>query len=284
MAIELAKSLGTEIISADSRQCYQEMNIGVARPSPAELSVVKHHFIASHSIHTPVNAAGFEQYALQIAEQLFATYDSIVMVGGTGLYIKAFCEGLDVMPQVPANVRSQIIEAYHKNGIGWLQAELRKRDPLFFSTGEIENPHRLMRALEMVIHTGKSIREFQNHKPVKRDFNIIKIGIDPPKEVLHQQITKRVQQMMADGLVNEVKSLVPYRHLVPLQTVGYKEIFGYLDSQTTLDTAVENIIIHTRQYAKRQLTWFRKDPDYNWVAPGDIKTVRTIVAGKLPKW
>ena len=276
LAIELAKSLDTEIISADSRQCYREMNIGVARPSPAELATVKHYFIASHTIQSAVNAAGFEQYALQIAEQLFKRHDTIVMVGGTGLYIKAFCEGLDVMPQVPASVRTRIVEQYENNGISWLQQELRTRDPLFFETGEIENPHRLMRALEMVTHTGRSIREFQSNKRTTRPFNIIKIGIAPPKNILHQQITRRVHQMMSDGLLEEVRSLVPYRHLGPLQTVGYKEIFAYLDRQTTLDEAVENIIIHTRQYAKRQLTWFRKDPEITWVEPANADVMQVI--------
>ncbi len=282
MAIELAELLNTEIISADSRQCYREMNIGVARPSPAELAAVPHHFIASHSIHAAVNAADFEQYALQISKQLFEKYDTIVMVGGTGLYIKAFCEGLDAMPQVPPDVRAGIVAGYEKNGIEWLREEVRLRDLLFFETGEVENPHRLMRALEMVAHTGKSIRHYQKRNKKQRPFNILKVGIAPSKNILHQQITRRVHQMMDEGLLAEVRSLLPYRHLGPLQTVGYKELFAYLNRELTLDEAVDSIILHTRQYAKRQLTWFRKDPEITWIEPGDVAALRAIAAKPGP--
>ncbi len=267
LAINLAQKHGTEIISADSRQCFIEMNIGVAKPSSQELAAVKHHFINSHSIHEDVNAVTFEKYALSAVENIFRDNDIAVMVGGTGLYIKAFCEGLDEMPAIPGSVRENIINGYNQHGLEWLQQQVKLNDPLFFNEGEIQNPQRLMRALEIKLVTGKSIKELQRKKPVERNFEIIKYAIDLPKEKLHNNINVRVDKMMEDGLLEEVKSLIPFRRLNALQTVGYSELFDYLDEKTSLQEAVERIKINTRQYAKRQLTWFRKDEEIKWIPP-----------------
>lgn len=267
VAIAVAKALGTEIISADSRQCYQELNIGVARPAAAELAEVPHHFIATHSIHEKVTAAVFEKYALQKADALFKKVDVVVMTGGTGLYLKAFCEGFDSIPDVPDAVHQQVITDYNQQGLAWLQEEVQQADPFFYARGEIQNPQRLMRALEVYRATGTSIEAFKRGEKAKRDFNIIKTALYLPKEDLHRNINMRVDEMLKNGLVDEVESLVSCRHLNALQTVGYKEIFNYLDRQTGVAEAVELIKKNTRLYAKRQMTWFRKDGDYKWLFP-----------------
>ncbi len=278
VAIELAKKFETEVISADSRQCFKELNIGVARPSETELQAVKHYFIASHSIHDPVNAGSFEQYALKKVNEIFQVHNIAIMVGGTGLYIKAFCEGMDEMPGVPAEVRRSIVMNYEKNGLEWLQRETQKKDPAFYKTGEIQNPQRLMRALEVAEATGQSILEFRKGKAVQRDFNIVKIGMELPKEELHRNINTRVDGMIEAGLVEEVKRLLPYKKLNALQTVGYAEIFDYLDGKTSLKGAIELIKTNTRQYAKRQVTWFKKDKDINWI---DARSIDLSVVQKL---
>ena len=265
IAIEIAKHFQTEIISADSRQCYKELKIGVARPSDEELKEVPHHFIASNSIKENINAAFFEKVALQKAEELFITYDIIIMVGGTGLYIKAFCEGLDEIPPTDEEIRKNIIKEYELHGLPWLQEQVKIKDPEFYKVGEIQNPQRTMRALEVVESTGQSILSFRKNKKSERPFNIIKIGLELPKEELHKNINSRVDKMLLDGLVEEVNSLKGYRYVNALQTVGYSEIFEHLDGKITLATAIEEIKKNTRQYAKRQMTWFKKDKEINWV-------------------
>ena len=263
-AIQLATRYKTEIISADSRQCFRELNIGVARPSTEELKSVPHHFIATHSIQEEVTAASFEQYALTKAAELFIKHDVVVMAGGTGLYIKAFCEGLDSIPAIPANIRDIITRSYEENGLSWLQEQVKEKDPVFYEKGEIQNPQRMMRALEVVEYTGQSILSFRKNKKTERAFAIVKVGIDLPKEELHRRIHYRVDQMMEHGLLQEVRDLKPYQHLNALQTVGYKEIFDYLDNKISLEKAIEDIKTNTRQYAKRQMSWFRKDPGILW--------------------
>lgn len=270
VAIEVAKHFGTEIISADSRQCYRELEIGVARPSEKELAEVPHHFIASHSIHEKLTAAYFENYALQKADELFKKHDTIVMVGGTGLYIKAFCEGMDLIPEVPANIHKEVIEDYNTKGLAWLQEEIRTNDPQFFNEGEIHNPQRMTRALEVLRATGQSILSFRRGSKAERPFRIVKLALELPKEQLHQNINNRVDTMIEQGLAGEVQELLPYQHLNALQTVGYKELFSYFSGAQTLAQAVESIKQNTRQYAKRQLTWFRKDKEYRWGTRGEI--------------
>jgi len=266
-AIRLAQFYNTRIISADSRQCFKELNIGVAKPTAAELQLVTHHFINSHSVHEDVNAAVFEQYALLKSNEIFAQHDVVVMVGGTGLYINAFCNGIDAVPAVDMAVRQKIIDEYEANGLAWLQQQVQQQDALYFARGEIKNPQRLMRALEVKLSTGVSITQFQTQQKKQRPFNIIKLGLELPKEQLHRQIHTRVDAMIAAGLVAEAESLLPLKKLNALQTVGYRELFDYFNGDMSLDVAVERIKINTRQYAKRQLTWFKKDPELRWVSP-----------------
>ena len=269
LSIEVAKFYNTEIISADSRQCYKELHIGVARPSPEELEIVRHHFIGSHSIHEKVTASTFEQYALEKAKELFKDNDVVVMTGGTGLYIKAFTEGMDEIPEVSEILRNEIIASYNNNGLKWLQEEVEKLDPDYFETGETKNPQRLMRALEVFKSTGKSILTFRKKQVIKRDFSIKKIAIDISKESLHRNINHRVDEMAKHGLADEVRSLIPYSHLNALQTVGYKELFDHFNGELSYNDALELIKRNTRQYAKRQLTWFRKDTEWEWVRTKD---------------
>ena len=269
VAIELAKRFHTEIISSDSRQCFKELNIGVARPSIEELNAVPHHFIASYSIQDKVDAVVFEQYALQKADELFQQHDVIVMAGGTGLYIKAFCEGLDAIPEVGSAVRERVTVEYKEKGLEWLQETVKQKDPEFYKVGEIQNPQRLMRALEVVESTGQSILHFRKGKKATRNFNIIKIGLELPKEELQRNINQRTDEMIAAGLVDEVRNLLPFKNLNALQTVGYSEIFDWMDNKISLEEAIDRIKINTRQYAKRQMTWFRKDKELKWFRPGD---------------
>jgi tRNA dimethylallyltransferase len=268
IAIDIARHLQTEIISADSRQCYRELNIGVARPSEEELSAVKHHFIASHSIHEKVNAVTFEQYALAALENIYRDRDIAVVVGGTGLYIKALLEGMDEIPGVPEVLHNELIHEYNKNGLEWLQDQVRTLDPAFYEKGEIQNPQRLLRALEVWKATGRSLMDFRKGEKTPRYFDIIKIALQLPQADLHHNINKRVEAMMEHGLLEEVRLLIPWQHLNALQTVGYRELFDHFNGEISLAGAIERIKISTRQYAKRQLTWFRKDNEYHWCLPG----------------
>jgi len=272
LAVELASYFDTEIISADSRQCFKELSIGVARPSKQELSLIKHHFIASHSIHEVVNAAVFEEYALQKINTIFTKKDVAIMVGGTGLYIKSFCEGMDEVPEVDPVIRNTIVKNYNNNGIEWLRDQVQRHDKAYYIRGEILNPQRMMRALEVKLSTNRSILHYQTKQKKQRPFDVIKIGIELPRPTLTERINKRVDIMIDEGLTDEVKSMLPFRHLNALQTVGYKEIFDYLNGSATLIEAVEAIKISTRQYAKRQMTWFKKDAEINWCEP-DIQEV-----------
>ncbi len=277
LAIQLAKHFGTSIISADSRQCFKELNIGVAKPSPEELAAVPHYFINSHSIHQKVDVAIFEKYALAAAEEIFANHANAVMVGGTGMYIRAFCEGLDEIPPTDEAIEKEVRGSYALKGLEWLQQAVANEDPAYFSAGENQNPQRLMRALEIKRSTGNSILFYQQKKKVKRPFNIIKIGLELPREILYQRINQRVDMMMDEGLIDEVKTLLPFRQLNALQTVGYREIFDYLNGQCTLEKAIENLKMNTRRYAKRQMTWFKKYADIQWFAPENLDEVLEFV-------
>jgi len=284
VAILLAQHFQTEIISFDSRQCFKELNIGVAKPSTAELNQVPHHFIASHSIQEPVTAAYFEKYALEKVNELFQHHTTLIMVGGTGMYCKAFCEGLDPIPEIDPTIRENIIFNYKTGGLEWLQQEIQRMDPEFYKKGEIKNPQRLMRALEVVEGTGHSILSFQKTEKKKRDFSIIKIGLELPKEQLHLHINNRVDAMMNSGLLDEVKSLLPYKSLNALQTVGYTELFGHLENKISLKEAIEQIKINTRQYAKRQMTWFKKDKSFSWFHPDDIPSMQKFLDQQMSKY
>ena len=270
LAIQLAQHFGTKIISADSRQCFKELNIGVAKPTKEQLQTVSHYFIDSHSINEEVNAGIFEEYALQTVDSIFQENKIAIMVGGTGLYIKAFAEGIDAIPSIPTIVREDILTQYEQKGLTWLQQEIKEKDPAFWEIAEQQNPQRLMRALEVVLATGQSINNYRTKQSVERPFNIIKIAIELPREKLIDNINKRVDAMIDEGLFKEVEELLPCKYLNALQTVGYKELFAYYNEDCTLLQAIERIKINTRQYAKRQMTWFKKDKDFNWFTNNDL--------------
>lgn len=282
-AIRLAKLYNTSIISADSRQCYKELNIGVARPSVQELNEVKHYFIANHSITENISAASFAKEARAYLNEIFKNHDKAIVCGGTGLYIKALVEGLDKIPTIPKEIREEVIHLYKMNGVDALRKRLLDLDANYPSHGDINNPQRMMRALEVVLFTGFSIYEYHNRErdkacvPAGRDeaqgtreeeynynnYNNSTITftyriLDLPREILYERINKRVDQMINDGLEDEVRSLISYKNLPALQTVGYKEFFDYFDGKCTREEAIEKIKQHTRNYAKRQVTWFKK--------------------------
>lgn len=264
LAIRLAKQFETEIISADSRQCYREMSIGTATPSEEELSEVKHYFINSHSVQDKITAFDFEKYALATLNKIFLKTATAIVCGGTGLYIKALCEGMDEMPETDELLMFQLDKEFREKGKKWLQQTLAEEDPLFFISAEQDNPARLLRALAFIRSTGQSITHFRTGTKKERPFHIVKIGLDLPRPELYARINQRVDKMMAAGLEAEVRSLLPYRELKNLNTVGYSELFAFFEGQYSLTNAVEKIKQHSRNYAKRQLTWFRKDSDFHW--------------------
>lgn len=274
LAIDIAKKLNTEILSADSRQCFKELNIGVAKPTNHQLQQIKHHFIDSHIITEEVSAGLYENFGLNCLNEIFKKQDTAIVVGGTGLYIKALCEGFDAIPKIDTAIRETIIANYNKLGLGWLQNEVSIKDELFWkTTNEKQNPQRLMRALEVIEGTGKSILEFSSSIAKQRPFTIYKIGLELPREKLYQNINNRVEVMMKDGLLKEVESLLSYSHLNALQTVGYSELFSYFKKEIDLPRAVELIKQNTRHYAKRQLTWFKRDASITWFSPLEAEKV-----------
>lgn len=278
IAIALAKRLGTEIVSADSRQCYREMSVGTAKPSAEELREVKHHFIDTHSVTTALDAADYETLALGYLQDIFATRDAAVVCGGTGLYIKALCEGLDTMPAVSDEVVRDVNYEYETRGLQWLQHAVMEEDPDFYKEGEIKNPARLLRALIFKRSVGESIVNYRTGEKKKRDFRIVRVGLELPREVLYERINMRVDKMMTDGLLDEVRNLYSLRHLKNLQTVGYSELFEHIEGLYTLQEAVDKIKQNTRHYAKRQMTWFRKDKEMHWLQADDPQVVDKILA------
>ncbi|MDB4656128.1 tRNA (adenosine(37)-N6)-dimethylallyltransferase MiaA [Flavobacteriales bacterium] len=266
-AISLAKKLGAEIISADSRQLYREIPIGTAQPSEKELAEVQHHFIATRSIADEYNAGMFERDALALLEQLFKKHNTVVCCGGTGLYIKALCEGLDDVPKADDAIRSELIQRLETDGLESLQAELAKLDPVHFGKMDSQNPQRVIRALEVCLSTGKPFSSFYNSSKKPRSFVVKKIGLELPRDELYGRINKRVDLMLNNGWLEEAKSVYDQRHLNALNTVGYKELFAHLSGEMNLEEATEKIKISTRRFAKRQLTWFKKDEEVEWVYP-----------------
>lgn len=276
LAINVAQHFSTDIISADSRQCYKELNIAVAKPSAEELAAVHHYFINSHHIQDNLSAADFEKYALDAAGKIFQKNDVAVMTGGTGLYIKAFMHGLDDIPFIDGKIKEGIIKKYNENGFEWLQQEIEKQDPHFFATGEIKNPHRIIRALEVKIATGRSITEYQSQQKKIRPFNIIPICLQMPRIEIYERINTRVDAMIENGLVEEAKELLQYKNLNALQTVGYRELFDYFEGRISLDEAISLIKQNTRHYAKRQETWFKKEEGMHFCTPS-LNDILSIV-------
>ncbi len=281
LAIELAKHYQTEIVSADSRQFFKEMNIGTAKPSAEELAAAPHHFINSHSINQLFSTGDFEVQALALMEKLFAKHDVLVMVGGSGLYINAVCNGLDDMPEIDLDIREKLNQQFADEGIDAIRKQLATLDPEYYAKVDQSNPQRMIRGLEVVLSTGQKLSSFLTSNKKERPFNIVKIGLNTEREKLYNQINHRVDIMMQEGLLEEVKSLEAYKELNALKTVGYSEIFDYLDGKIDLATAVDKIKQNTRRFAKRQLTWFKKDTQTTWFEPNQGKEVLDFVNRSL---
>ncbi len=264
LAISVATHFKTEIISSDSRQFYKEMKIGTAVPSEEELAAARHHFIRHLSIEDAYNVGMFERDALQLLETLFLKHEVVVMAGGSGLYSNAVVQGLDEFPEVPPIVRKELNERLQQEGIASLQSQLKILDPGYYEQADIENPHRIMRALEICLATGKPFSTFLNKPRPKRPFNSINIGLTADRKVIYDRIDQRVDIMVANGLIEEAQALHPKKHLNALQTVGYRELFNYFEGEWALDFAISEIKKNTRRFAKRQLTWYRKDESIRW--------------------
>lgn len=281
-AIKVAKALNTVILSADSRQFYKEMSIGTAAPTVEELSQAKHYFVHHISIEDKYDVADYERDAIQLLEEIFNTHDAVVLTGGSGLFIDAVCNGIDAMPDVEPEIREKVEEMLAEGGLKVLQDEVQRLDPEYFATVDQQNPRRLQRALEVCYQTGQPFSSFRSGNTVKRDFKIEKFALLWDRQELIERIDRRVDMMMEQGLLEEAKALYPKRHLNALNTVGYKELFAYFDGQCTLKDAVEQIKIHTRQYAKRQMTWLRKDTSYQWIMLEDFDNTVSALRQAMP--
>ena len=272
-AIKVAKELDTVILSADSRQFYKEMSIGTAAPTEEELSQVQHCFVHHISILDKYNVADYERDALQLLDKLFQDHETVVLTGGSGLFIDAVCNGIDAMPDVQPEIREKVEGLYHEGGLKAMQDEVQRLDPEYYAIVDRQNPRRLQRALEVCYQTGQTFTSFRSGNDSQRDFSIKKYALLWNRQELIRRIDLRVDMMMEQGLLEEAKSLYPKRHLNALNTVGYKELFSYFDGQCSLNEAVELIKIHTRQYAKRQMTWLRKDNGYQWITIDEMDKV-----------
>lgn len=281
LAIDLAKYFRTEIISADSRQFFKEMTIGTAKPSVEELAAARHHFINSHSIQNLFSTGDFETEAIHLMSGLFEKHRLLIMVGGSGLYVDAVCKGLDDLPEIDLAIRERLNEEFASQGIEKIRMQLQALDPEYFDKVDQSNPKRMIRGLEVVLSTGKKLSSFLTSKKKERPFNIIKIGLNTDRSILYDRINKRVDLMMEAGLLDEAKSLLSYRACNALNTVGYSELFDYLEHKTDLNTAVSMIKQNTRRFAKRQLTWFRRDEATTWFEPTELEQVIQHIENQL---
>lgn len=277
LAIGLAKHFGSVILSADSRQFYKEMSIGTAKPTEKELSEAPHFFISNLSIHQSYSIGDFEKEALSLLDNLFKEHDLVFLVGGSGMYINALLYGVDDFVEVSAATKEKVSENYRSKGLDWLQEEVSRLDPDYYRGADIQNPQRLLRALEVCIESGKPYSSFLKNTKKERPFEAIKLLINTDRSELYDRINRRTEQMMKDGFLEEAKQLLPFRHLNALNTVGYKELFDYLDGKTSLEKAVEQIQQHTRNYAKRQITWFRNQDEYEEFGPGDLEKIKAFL-------
>lgn len=283
MAIEVAKNLNCEIISADSRQIYKEMSIGTAIPTSAELNSVRHHFIQSHSIHQYYNASMFEEEVIAFLNNYYKKHNMVVLEGGSGLYIDAVCKGIDELPAILPEIRNQWRKLYEKNGLEFLQQKVTEIDPVYFEKVDKHNPKRLLKAIEVYEITGKPYSSFLNRVKKARSFTPCKAGLNTDRKILYQRINRRVDEMIENGLLEEAKQLYRYKQLTPLKTVGYKELFAYFEGLLTLEEAVEQIKNHSRAYARRQLTWFRKDKEITWFEPDEPDKIISFIHSKIKK-
>ena len=281
LSIVLAQHFATEIISADSRQFFKEMEIGTAKPSAEELSAATHHFINSHHIDTLFSIGDFESEVLQLAEKLFENHQTLVMVGGSGLYVDAVCNGLDQLPDTDLSVREELNTLLTTHGIAEIRRQLEQADPGYYAKVDRFNPQRMIRGLEFFLSTGEKFSAYMTNNRKSRPFKIVKIGLNTDRAILYERINNRVDLMMNNGLLEEVKQLTPYRDLNALKTVGYTELFNYLEGIITLDEAVDKIKQNTRRFAKRQLTWFRKDDQIHWFEPNEDLAVINYLESAL---
>ena len=280
LAIRLAKYYETEIVSADSRQFYREMDIGTAKPSSEELDAVKHHFINSLSITDAFNVGDYEKEALKLLTRLFKKHDIVIAVGGSGLFISAIINGLDDIPPSSGENRDKLNRLFTEKGISFLQEKLKNTDPVFYKEVDLNNPQRIIRALEVYETTGKPFSKFRKKIQKPRPFNIIQIGLNINREQLYENINNRVDLMIKNGLIQEVKKLSSFRHLNPLNTVGYSELFDYFDGNSTIDEAILKIKQNTRRFAKRQLTWFNKSENIIWFQPEELEGITNYLNSK----
>jgi tRNA dimethylallyltransferase len=281
MGIELSQHFHTEIISADSRQMFRELRIGTAVPTDQELNTTKHHFIQDKSVTEYYNASMFEVEVLALLETLFHRHDIVLMIGGSTLYIDAVCHGIDDLPTVDMNLREQLMQKYREEGIGFLRAQLKMLDPEHYRKVDLQNPNRMLKAIEISLMMGKPYSSLLTATRKERDFNIIKLGINRERGELFNRINQRVDQMIGEGLVEEVKRMEPYRNFNALKTVGYREIFDYLDEKITLNQAIEQIKTNTRRYAKRQITWFSRYPEMPWFHPAQYSEILDYIYSKI---
>jgi tRNA dimethylallyltransferase len=277
-AIQLAQYFNTVVISADSRQFYSEMSIGTAKPTPSELAAVKHFFIDSLSINETYSVGDYEKEAIELVTQLFKEHDKVIVAGGSGLFVKAICEGFDQFPDIQVGIREKLNVELVERGIKELQERLKTVDQEYYGQVDLNNPQRVIRALEVFESTGKTYSSFRTKNTAVRPFNIIKLGLNLPREALYARINARVDDMLSNGLVEEVRSLLPSRHLNALNTVGYSELFDYFDGKCDLARAVEQIKQNTRRFAKRQLTWFRKDGDITWFKADEHNLIADLLS------
>lgn len=281
LAISIARQFNTEIISADSRQFFKEMEIGTAKPSTEELAAAPHHFINSHSIETLFSTGDFEVQAIELIEQLFKKHNTLVMVGGSGLYIDAVCKGLDDLPDTDLNIREKLNQQLANEGLESIKKQLSEYDPKYYQKVDQANPQRMIRGLEFYLSTGTKLSAHLTNNKKVRSFNILKIGLNMDRAALYNRINMRVDKMMEAGLLNEVQGLLPFRKYNALNTVGYSELFTHLDGEITLKEAVDQIKQNTRRFAKRQLTWFRRDDSTAWFEPGQDDAVINYISKKI---
>ena len=281
LSFNIAKLLGAPIISSDSRQIYKELKIGTAAPTQEQLLQVKHYFIGTQSIFDSYSAGQYEEEAIKLLEDLFAVNPNQLLVGGSMMYIDAVCKGFDNIPSVPEHIRKEVNEQYQQNGLEWLQQELKKVDPVHFEKVDRFNYKRMLHALEVSIATGQPYSSFCTGQTKERPFNIVKIGLNRPRPELYERINLRVDQMIEEGLINEAEPLFPYRHLNSLNTVGYKELYQYMEGNCTLDFAIEKIKQDSRNYAKRQLTWFNADKEIHWFHPDESEKILDFIQGHM---
>lgn len=265
LSLRVAEHFGSPILSCDSRQVFRAITIGTAAPTAEEQARVKHYFIATRELEEDYNAGQYERDAIALMEELFRTHDTLVMTGGSMLYADAVCNGLDDLPSVPETIRAQVQQAYETQGLAWLQSEVQRLDPAYWYIVDQQNPARLIHCIEISLATGQPYSSLRTNTRKNRPFRILKIGLERPREELYDRINRRVEQMIADGLVEEAKAVYPLRHLNSLQTVGYRELFAHFDGEYDLARAIELIQQNSRHYAKRQMTWFRRDKDIHWL-------------------